>query len=392
MKLKHFLGLVGGLIIAGVVLFVAIASSWFTNWQIKTWLNNWGQNKPQEEGAAVVAISSTGEAMYAGCSYAMPESLAFVSAQSEETVDYGGEVTITAELDNEYIAGAEYEWELDWTWTTSESFADNNNVSDCLEVTVYQGETNTAHIKALKPFGDTALLIVKLKKNHAVNVGESDITVQCKLDYIRRPTLTRSSVSSCSEFYVSEQNNNPATLQNQYYFEFTEGTIRGDIQFDYLTAMPLWDFMDLVNNYITFSVDYDVYEIPNARESVEQKGYYDVEFSDFTIAKGITCDIAMTGKTFALSDFIRNFEQYNDKQKEALYYAWNCAFISPENCEDNGEGSCIPNVEWEAHFIYSYNGVELDDFYDYNSHEFTASKNVQNIRPEIILNNSYVRL
>ena len=41
MKKKTFFGLLGILLLAGVILFCAIGSSWFTNSDIKTWFNSW---------------------------------------------------------------------------------------------------------------------------------------------------------------------------------------------------------------------------------------------------------------------------------------------------------------------------------------------------------------
>lgn len=386
MKLKHFLGLIAAIIVAGIILAAAVGSSWFTNKNIKTWFNNWGQNKSETHNPAdgPIAISNTGEAMYAGCTYVMPESLAFVSAQSEEV--NVGEVVITAELDNEYIADVEYEWEIDWTWTKNESFADSNRVEDCLEVTVYQGETNTAHVKALKPFADTAVLVVKLKKDRFGFVGEADITAQCKIDYLSRPMLVGARGGSVSSFY-DKANDVLSSASVSFAFEYSVGSVRGVMEFNEISCSMTDYFAELMKRYITFDFDYKTYNIPNAKENADRKGYDpdDIFNSDKTQAS-----IGFTFYTFELSDFIADFGQYNDKQIEALYYAWYNAFRCDDNLEADS-GAVIPNVSWNAFFTYSLNGLELDTFEAERDEEFDC-QNARSIKPEIILSNSYIRL
>lgn len=375
-KSKHTAVKVGAILLALLAVAYAVVSIVLGTYNPVKWVKH--RQAAGQEGEKVVAVSDTGEAMYAGCTYAMPESLAFVSAQSEEAAGYYGEIVITAALDNEYIANTEYDWYIDWTKTISESFADNNKVDDCLEVSVYQGETGKAHIKALKPFGDPIALTVKLKS------AVLTITKECKIDFIQIITLADSRGGQSDSFYDEARGESGSSVRCECTFEYSEGTIRGDIALNYLNASPNFYFIGLMKRYVTFDFDYCDYVIP-AAESEDQKGYT-IEFDQLKTK----CRINMTSKTFELSDVLQDYDKSNDKQVEALYYAWYNAFLCEDNEEPDG-GGIITNMYWETTFAYSYNGVELDYFGDGWSEEF-GCLNAMNMTPDIILSNEYVIL
>lgn len=345
-------------------------------WNPVQWIK---KDKPQEEGEAVIAVSSTGEAMYAGGTYAMPGSVAFITAQSEESSPVG-EVIITASLDNEYISGVEYEWEADWTFETSETFGDENNWDDCIEISVYAGETDKAHIRALKPFADRIVLIARLK-------GNSEIRAECKIDYLSRVTLVSGNAPSISNFYDATQNIECSSGEMTCRFEYSVGTVRGDMQFKGITAQPTSDFGELMTRYITFDFgDFKRYELPSYKENAQGKGY---DPDDIFDTNKTTARIATTSLAFELSDFIEDIEQYNRKQVEALYYAWHNALMCEDNEYTDG-GGVISNVEYEAAFTYTLNGVELEELTVSESNEFSCSGNVAKL--EITLNSYIIQL
>lgn len=345
-------------------------------WNPVQWIK---KDKPQEEGEAVIAVTSTGEAMYAGGTYAMPESVAFVTSQAEEAAEIG-EVIITASLNNEYIAGVEYEWEADWTFETSETFGDENNWDDCIEISVYAGETDKAHIRALKPFADRIVLIARIK-------GNSEIKAECKIDYLSRATAVSGNAPSISNFYDATQNIECSSGDMTCRFEYSVGTVRGEMQFKSITAQPTSDFGELMKRYITFDFgEFKRYELPNARENAQGKGY---DPDDIFDTSKTTAQIATTGRAYELSDFIEDIEQYNRKQVEALYYAWHNALICEDNEYPDG-GGVISNVEYESSFTYTLNGVELEELTFSDSNEFSCSENVKKL--EIILNSYIIQL
>lgn len=49
MRRKTLYGIIGAILLAAVFFVCAVGSSWFTNGDIKTWFNGWGQNKPAED-------------------------------------------------------------------------------------------------------------------------------------------------------------------------------------------------------------------------------------------------------------------------------------------------------------------------------------------------------
>lgn len=49
MRKKTLFGIIGAILLAAVFFVCAVGSSWFTNGDIKTWFNGWGQNKPDTD-------------------------------------------------------------------------------------------------------------------------------------------------------------------------------------------------------------------------------------------------------------------------------------------------------------------------------------------------------
>ena len=360
MRKKHFLGLLSVIIVGGLVLAAAVGSSWFTNKNFKSWFNHWGQGPEKVEPTVAVAME-TGEALHKGDTYALDTlsavgGVTFFSASEEvaEQSDYV-ELNFHAGFDNEYVRG-QFIWELGWRddehyWVQQgDEFNRQRSVENYIAFVKEDGSLSsqyganynntpgpdTVTVRVVRPFQAGVYLWCAMY--NAGGNSNSDIT--CNIDYLSRYSV-RSNVSVFSAQDFSDSASNFAFLDEVE--DVTKGSIDGDFKVKQATFSLTDEFKTNVQSFVTFPLT----------------------FTDCTV-NGTDTAITINGDNsfnwrvpnqVKYSSFISGFDSFNDKQKEAVYYAW---YKSSEMYKKSNS-YIAPVMNCEAEYTVSLSGVEIYD-------------------------------
>lgn len=281
-----------------------------------SWFGKGKGDNGDNTGAQVIAISDEGDKLYAGGTYTMPKAMTIVAA-APKSGDFApsGEITISATVDNEYINGL-FNFECEFP-ADSPEWANDKEASDYISLTPVS--PNQVKVKLLAPFGAP----IEIK----ATLMNTDSCATCRVDYLQR--IEKYSLGTTGNDFGDD-------IGIEYYnLTYGIGTVRGDIEFvsGWITIRD--NFEAAVKSYLNFDVKFKSYSLNKSQDKItirENSGEFEVE-------------------NMGYSAFIVDFDNFDERHKEAIYYAWHTAFIS----EYTGYG--YYNTLIDVYIDYSYHGV-----------------------------------
>ncbi len=348
---KHIVGLVALLLVAVLVIVWAIGSNGFKENNPAKWFGGWGQAKPAEN--ELIAVSSDGEAMYAGGTYEMPEGIVYLATPKEYAPS--GEIAVTASLSNEYI-NAEYDWSV------SAPAGSTLNANDYITVTPDANGSATAKIKFIRK--SNKQLTVK------ATLRGSDASATCTVDFVYS--------------YLFEEEPYFGEADIDYDIEFTvkmnktcQGTIALNPEITTLKFELIPEFQDAVRHYVTFDVDFKSYEH-------EERSY--LEYIDEEDSEGYQTAFYSASFVVSYSMFIDGWSDYDEAQQQAIQYAWWTAYKEINEANVN-----YVNVNAYVYATTYYDGhvVDRSECLDL-PYRITGENYGTRVKPSVTLNQNVV--
>lgn len=307
------------ILLIGIITAVGIGSSWFRNWDVRTWYNAWGKNNNGE----TVALSADGKEINAGGEYAMPKTITFLPLAVSKTGEYvpGGEITLIASLSNTFIKN-KFEFSANFM-ESGTGWETEKNVSDYLQIT--PSGSDTVKLKVLAAFGAPIELTATLQG--------SDSAATCKIDYLKKFVGDILMVS----MHNSDGGNPDFGTNNKFVFSCTlqTGTVASE---------------DIV------LADCSISLTSGFAEEVKKNLKFDITFTERVLSGACVPDsereFSFENVQFDYSDFIKDFNTFSEQQKNAVYYAWYKGF--------NDAGG-YPNLLMTVTAYHTYFGVSVGD-------------------------------
>lgn len=295
----------GAKIIAGLAILLAVAYV-ITSlalgmvWNPLKWVKGddvtGGQTEPNK--TEIVAVSSDGKKLLSANSYAMPRAMSFV--QNQSTYSKSKEFNVTATLSNEYING-KFDWAVDFVNPAS-AWATGKVAEYYVQATPTTDGSATATIKYISSFNEPINVTATLRGSN-----QSD---SCQIDCLKKMDMVSCWLDTAD---FGDRIEGGCELEST-----ADGTVKADYQVYYANFELDTDFIEAVKNYLKF--DIEIHSFSFASEigelSIEEQtdnrlqlGFYDVE------------------RVVKYSDFIENFDAFDQEHKDAVYYAWYHAMI-----------------------------------------------------------------
>ncbi|MDE6597983.1 MAG: hypothetical protein K2K60_05040 [Clostridia bacterium] len=292
------------LFIAGAVCAAGFGSKsdnnkWFKNGDITTWFNSWGKGSAasgsgDSSTGAVLAIGSEGEKLTDGSTYAMGRGLTYFTARDyTNNQEYApeGEITLTATLSNEYIKAGAFDWSVKFANGSSE-WAQGKVANYFVSVTPVEGNSSQAKLKYLAPFAEQIEVTATLRGS-----SSSDT---CTVDCLK-PATIKEPFLCFSDFYD--------WLEMEADAELGSGTVTGDFVLRYAAINMTDNFIGALKNYLTFDIEVTYFSLTN---------------QPFALNGNYLATTNHENLTYAM--LIKNFDNYDQAHKEAIYYAWYRAY------------------------------------------------------------------
>lgn len=180
---------------AAIVVTVGVGSTWFTNWNVKTWFNSWGNTETEEESSGAgdetgdetgdesvnggLVVSEAEESGITLLSAVLPVA-AYAANGISDDAETAYILTATVGEDNNG-ANTGIDWIIDWEDGSSE-WATGKTVTDYVTVTSAGDDyasSKVAYLENLQPFGETIIVTAVARAN-------TDVTASFVLDYAQR--------------------------------------------------------------------------------------------------------------------------------------------------------------------------------------------------------------
>ena len=286
------------------------SGAWFHNWNLSTW--HWSdasEEEPPKRDKGLIALTSDGEKMYAGRSYALPASMTLLNPQAKtaDSTYAEGEFVIQARLSNPFIKGS-YDWSVEFLDTkivcpdgSTNSWTTDKTASEFVTVTALEDDSTSAKLKFIAPFGKQIKLSAQLKGTE--KIGEcvidclaSDITVS------NTPVWT--DISDFSDENVSG-----------VAYQVGLGTVFCDYKLQYVQVTLGSEFITRFENYLAF----DIETLVGVDGLYEDKQLVFDKESEMWVEN--SSDLAFY-LNVSYADIFTGFEDYSEAHKQAIYYAW----------------------------------------------------------------------
>lgn len=198
---KSTISAIAAVSVAGaLVVGLGAVSSWFTNWDTKTWFGRGGDNStvqpdipddPREpvtgdgttkDGAVVSNVECNGIRLLSAKLPVAAYAANGVSEQSDTAY------TITATVEPAETTNKAVDWSIAWTNAES-SWASGKTVTDYVTVTPSASGSLTATVECKQAFGEQVIVTCTSRDN-------SELTATCTVDYMKKITSLEMSVIS----------------------------------------------------------------------------------------------------------------------------------------------------------------------------------------------------
>ncbi len=341
-----------------LVVIIGLGASWGTGFALTGEANpgNWKKQNSEAVTPNTVAVTNDGQLMESGNVYNMPASgFTFLSARStsSETTEYvaGGEVTLSAELSNEYING-KIEWSVNFP-NPSSAWA-TGKVADYFISLTPSEDSRQVTLKYLAPFSEQIILTATLQGS------ESSDT--CTIDCLYQVT---SIVLSEREYYFEDY----VCLSMQGYYNEI-GTLKGDYTFKNLYISIDEDFRSQVKNYLKFDIVFKPYVVNSFSELIEPS--FDTDEDGFYLE---------TNEQITPALFIEDFDTYDEAHQNAIKYAWYAAQRATNNSN---------NAYIDYGTNYNYKGTLIQSLEESDISFYVSARQYSNLTPSVTLNKNYV--
>lgn len=295
----------GAKVIAAIALLLAVAYvitslALGMQWNPLKWVKGddvtGGQTEPNK--TEIVAVSSDGKKLLSANSYAMPRAMSFV--QNQSMYSKSKEFTVTATLSNQYING-KFDWSVSFVNPAS-AWATGKVAEYHVQATPTSDGSATAKIKYIASFSEPITVTATLRG--------SDKSDSCRIDCLKQMDMVNCWLDTAD---FGDRIEGGCELEST-----ADGTVKADYQVYYANFELNNDFIEAVKNYLKF--DIEIHSFSFASEigelSIEEEtdnrlqlGFYGLE------------------RVVKYSDFIENFDAFDQEHKDAVYYAWYHAMI-----------------------------------------------------------------
>lgn len=254
----------------------------------------WGKKDDvvEQNETGIIAVTSDGKKLIAENSYAMPRAMTFVNKST--AYSSAKEFNVTATLSNQYINGL-FDWQVDFVNPAS-AWATGKSAEYYVQAVPTADGSATATVKYLEAFNEQIKVTATLR-----GTDKSD---SCTVDCIKNAEMTESWIEA---FDIGD------FLDGGCVVRSTTGTVFADYCVWYARFEMDSAFADVVQSYLKFNIDihsFDFTSLFNGSLQVDENSSTHRKLV-FGINRGLS-----------YSDFIENFEDYDEEHKEAIYYAW----------------------------------------------------------------------
>lgn len=328
---------------AAIVMAVAVGSSWFVNWNVKTWFNSWGKSKTSvdnsgneqgdsyTENLIVTSISENG---------IMPLSIMTYSTENDYYSDIvQGATKITATVSPIATEARDFTWLAEWSDPSSE-WASGKNVFDYLVFTstTWSADARTsAYVEVIQPFGEQIIITCSYD-------NDPTICASCTADYLKR--VENAAV------YADIVMNGEVTLHSLEAL-YTVGTIKGTITPKYLYAELSAEAKAYLTPWARGSSSYiDTWsDLSNGDSSILQLGVYGYRGEGKKDLTQPDCDYRFDVNYFVCDSSDNYFvNQYLQANADTYLQA---AFIDCARTTSN-------NLRAVVEYTYSYGDISFD--------------------------------
>lgn len=268
MSKKALYSFVALILAAALVIACGVGSSWFTNWNIKTWFNSWGQSQKQPD-TPVTSVKSNFQLTPDSDNEFMQLSAAFMSAPAPHAEN---SYTLTAAINPYYADVQTVIWTVLFADSSSE-WANGKQVSDYVTATVDSENNLKVRVDCLLPFGEQ----IKVRVTSAEN---AEVYAECVCDYVQR--VENIVFSNLLDFPSSSFT---------YSFDTTAHTLPADISISF--------------NHLSLDNDFVQYIYDAHRHGGEYVGL--VSGSEYDIAYSPGLNVDMANKTLAIKSSHKDF-------------------------------------------------------------------------------------
>lgn len=334
-----------------VLAVVGLGSAWATGWAITGEVNpsNW-KNTAEATEPRTVAVTNDGQALTNGCTYDMPAGFTFLSARSvsSETLEYvaGGEITLTAELSNEYING-KFDWSADFA-NSSSAWAQGKVASYYVGLEPIDGGRQVK-LNYLAPFSEQIILTATLQGTES--------SASCTIDCLFRIKSVQPSTGWHFTDYVC-LGVTPKYVDN--------GTVKGELTFHSIYASIDESFQNKVKSFLNFDIDFKGYYANSFDNSV-----YDSDENGFYLDTNVEITPTL---------FIKNYETYDEEHQNAICYAWYAANKATNNSN---------NATYDFAVDYNYNGQFVEKLEESEIGCCVNAIQYRDLAPSVTLNKNY---
>lgn len=193
-------GVIALVVAAALVITAGIGSSWFTNFNVKTWFNNWGKGEKDNGEADKPNVTPTGQGAFL-----------ITPCGSENDIMTISAIPFATDPDSVYVTITTDPVETDDTFTWSSSAPENVSVTA-------SADGRGATVKRLAEFGEQVTITAKS--------NETDIQASVVCDYVKRLQGISADIDNNG---VIKFSNTPTTYNVTVTPEWSVGTITPEL-------------------------------------------------------------------------------------------------------------------------------------------------------------------
>lgn len=344
-------------VLAAVLTAVAaIGSKGFTIKNPKNYFNNWGKPTTDTETRAPWGgvVDGDGNEMNNEATYAMPAAMAFYSNSSDDIL----QSPLLASPSVTVMCSHNFELnniKVDW----SVEYPSGANATDIITVTPESDGSTRATVQCSAPFDTQITLKATLR-------GNTEKTATCTIDYVKR-------IERCNFFSIEgtdfEEDGGLSCSP-----VFGSGTVTGQLKVRQVFYRLLDTFEEDVQSYLKFDIAFKSYGEGNLTLTKDYENLY----------------TAISG-AWAYDMFIKDFENYDEAHKNAIYFAWRAAFTNGKYLQ-NQRSIILLDVDIDV----LYNGKTLQTFSEIDYTEprgynyLSGDTKGYSLAPDLDLNNGVI--
>jgi len=229
---KILYGLLSITLAAALIITVGVGSSWFTNWQIKTWFNSWGQQKPLPPDDENLEENS-GSSFFVNTDYEASNGLSLRATSYSLSSETFTLRVIKTPTDADASA---YDWTVTFANATT-GWGAGKNATDYVTVTPSSEDGAEVVVTCLQPFSAEIRITVFLSENPKVygyatcNYGKKVTNV--KYEIPNQLTLSNGAAATWTwapSMDIENDIQNWAEKRGSVSVEWSDGTLDSNVE------------------------------------------------------------------------------------------------------------------------------------------------------------------